>query len=60
MVLDDSYHLVTLDRQRQIVVARTLEFAARLQRGILHTLAPEDEAEEPVAEEPVAEEPKAE
>jgi carboxylesterase len=42
VVLDDSYHLVTLDRQRQIVVARTLEFAARLQRGILQSLAPDD------------------
>jgi carboxylesterase len=31
VVLDDSYHLVTLDRQRQVVISRTLEFAARLQ-----------------------------
>jgi carboxylesterase len=31
VVLDDSYHLVTVDRQRHIVVARTLEFASRLQ-----------------------------
>jgi len=53
VVLDDSYHLVTLDRQRQIVVARTLEFAARLRRGFLQTLT-EPEAEEPDAEEPVA------
>jgi carboxylesterase len=30
VVLDDSYHLVTVDRQRQIVVTRTLEFASRL------------------------------
>jgi carboxylesterase len=50
VVLDDSYHLVTLDRQRQIVVARTLEFAARLQRGIFLTLA-EPDAEEPVEQE---------
>src|SRR5262245_29313539 len=35
VVLDDSYHLVTLDRQRHIVVSRTLDFAARLQQGIL-------------------------
>jgi carboxylesterase len=34
VVLDDSYHLVTLDRQRQIVVGRTLEFVARLQQGV--------------------------
>jgi carboxylesterase len=50
VVLDDSYHLVTLDRQRQLVVARTLEFAARLERGILQTLAPDD-AEEPLEQE---------
>jgi carboxylesterase len=43
VVLDDSYHIVTLDRQRQIVVARTLEFAARLQEGIFHTLAADEE-----------------
>jgi carboxylesterase len=51
VVLDDSYHLVTLDRQRQIVVARTLEFAARLQRGIFHTLAPDEDEANPIAEE---------
>jgi carboxylesterase len=50
VVLDDSYHLVTIDRQRQIVVARTLEFAARLRQGILHTLATDD-AEEPIGDE---------
>lgn len=30
VVLDDSYHLITLDRQRQVVVDRSLEFAARI------------------------------
>jgi carboxylesterase len=30
IVLDDSYHVVTLDRQRQLVVSRTLEFVAQL------------------------------
>lgn len=30
IVLDDSYHLVTLDRQRQIVVDQSLEFATRI------------------------------
>jgi carboxylesterase len=49
VVLDDSYHIVTLDRQRQIVVARTLEFAERLQRGIFQTLAAD--TEDPIAEE---------
>jgi carboxylesterase len=29
-VLDDSYHMVTLDRQRNIVVDRTIDFARRL------------------------------
>lgn len=30
VVLDDSYHLVTIDRQRQVVVDRTLAFIDRL------------------------------
>ncbi len=30
VVLDDSYHIVTLDRQRQLVVHRTLDFVSRL------------------------------
>jgi len=30
-VLDDSYHVVTLDRQRQLVVSRTLDFVSQLQ-----------------------------
>jgi len=51
VVLDDSYHLVTLDRQRQIVVARTLEFAERLQQGSWRTLATEDAEEEVETEE---------
>ena len=41
VVLDDSYHLVTLDRQRQIVVSRTLEFAARLQQGVFSAESPD-------------------
>jgi carboxylesterase len=46
VVLDDSYHLVTLDRQRQLVVARTLEFAARVQQGIFQRRATDlDDAE---------------
>jgi carboxylesterase len=50
VVLDDSYHLVTLDRQRQVVVGRTLEFAARLRRGTFQTLAADD-AEGPARDE---------
>src|SRR5262245_34308351 len=42
VVLDDSYHLVTLDRQRQLVVARTVEFAARLQQASFQRLAADD------------------
>lgn len=32
VVLDDSYHIVTLDRQRHVVVDRTLDFVARAQQ----------------------------
>ncbi len=32
-VLDDSYHIVTVDRQRHTVVARTAQFAANLKHG---------------------------
>jgi carboxylesterase len=45
VVLNDSYHLVTLDRQRQVVVARTLEFAQRVQHGTFQTLAMNEEAD---------------
>ncbi len=30
IILDDCYHMVTLDRQRQVVVDRTLEYVSRL------------------------------
>ena len=33
-VLDDSYHMVTVDRQRSIVVDRTVEFVQRLTQKI--------------------------
>jgi len=42
VVLNDSYHIVTLDRQRQVVVARTVEFAARLQQAVFQRLAADD------------------
>jgi len=42
VVLNDSYHIVTLDRQRQVVVARTVEFAARLQLATFQRLATDD------------------
>jgi len=41
VVLDDSYHVVTLDRQRQLVVSRTLDFVAQLPTGLAR---PADEA----------------
>lgn len=34
VVLDDSYHMVTLDRQRSIVVDRVVDFAQRLSQSI--------------------------
>lgn len=33
-VLDDSYHMVTLDRQRSLVVDRTVEFAQRITQRV--------------------------
>jgi carboxylesterase len=42
VVLDDSYHLVTLDRQRQVVVARTVEFAGRVQQAVFQRQAADD------------------
>jgi carboxylesterase len=50
VVLNDSYHIVTLDRQRQIVVDRTLEFAGRVKRGIFRTLAASED--DPISDEP--------
>lgn len=38
-VLDDCYHMVTLDRQRAIAVERTVDFAQRLTRRIEETAA---------------------
>jgi len=40
VVLDDSYHIVTLDRQRQLVIERTLGFVARMQ-GLTWTIGEE-------------------
>ena len=34
IVLDDCYHMVTMDRQRGIVADRTVEFAQRLMQAI--------------------------
>src|SRR5262245_9428273 len=42
VVLNDSYHIITLDRQRQLVAARTVEFAARLQQASFQRLAADD------------------
>ena len=42
VVLDDSYHVITLDRQRHVVVDRTLDFVARSQQfaGDFATVTP--------------------
>jgi carboxylesterase len=45
LVLDDSYHLVTLDRQRQLVVRRTLEFASALDRARANASKEDDSLE---------------
>jgi carboxylesterase len=39
VVLDDSYHIVTLDRQRHVVVERSLAFAGRIEGARQRTMA---------------------
>jgi carboxylesterase len=46
LVLEDSYHMITLDRQRALVVDRTLAFADRL---ALETRAPQIVSSQPKA-----------
>jgi carboxylesterase len=45
VVLDDSYHIVTLDRQRKLVVDRTLDFISQVARNVPPTLGEEDNLE---------------
>lgn len=45
LVLDDCYHMVTMDRQRGIVADRTVEFVQRLLRGIAEKKAVEPAVE---------------
>ena len=45
VVLDDSYHIVTLDRQRQLVVGRTLDFISQVARNVPPTVGEEDNLE---------------
>ena len=40
VVLDDSYHVVTLDRQRALIVERTLEFASRVSMNAFAAMEP--------------------
>lgn len=40
-VLDDSYHIITLDRQRAIVIERSAEFARRIAAGVARAAAGE-------------------
>jgi carboxylesterase len=41
VILDDSYHLVTIDQQRDIVIERSLALAARLEKSTSHEKAVE-------------------
>jgi hypothetical protein len=36
LVLDDSYHLVTIDRQRDLVIRRSAEFITGLTKTATH------------------------
>jgi carboxylesterase len=40
VVLEDSYHMVTLDKQRQVVVDSTRAFVARIVEEVRHIAAP--------------------
>ena len=40
VVLNDSYHMVTLDKQRQVVVDRTRAFIARIVEEVCHIATP--------------------
>ena len=48
VILDDSYHIVTLDRQRHVVVDRAIGFAQRIERQRM------GEAERPAAKRQLA------
>ena len=45
VVLDDCYHVVTLDRQRPLVVSRTLDFISAMGRRGAPIVAAEDNLE---------------
>jgi len=45
LVLDDSYHIITLDRQRQLVVDRTVEFASQVEEYANGTCEDDDTLE---------------
>ena len=45
VVLDDSYHVVTLDRQRQLVLDRTLAFLSLLEQKKTITIDEDDVSE---------------
>ena len=45
VVLDDSYHVITLDRQRQLVVDRTLEFISHVLINAMPRCGIEDDLE---------------
>ena len=45
VVLDDSYHVVTLDRQRQLVLDRTLAFLSLIEQKKTITIDEDDVSE---------------
>lgn len=45
VVLDDSYHIVTIDQQRQVVVDRSVRFIAGLTKPRVQALGPDDRQE---------------
>jgi len=48
-VLQDSYHVITLDRQRQLVTNLTCEFAHRIAAGMADVKSGPDFGEEAAA-----------
>jgi carboxylesterase len=40
VVLEDSYHMVTLDKERQVVVDRTRAFVARIAESLCNMASP--------------------
>jgi carboxylesterase len=52
-VLDDSYHLVTLDRQRSYVADRSIEFVERVMAQVISRKAAAEKASQAAAQKPL-------